>query len=39
MSGENKMSETETGLINYRHDRFMSGESNMFEIETGLTNY
>ena len=39
MSGENKMFETETGLINYRHDRCMSGESKMFKIETGLTNY
>ena len=35
MSGENKMFETETGLMNYRHDRCMSGESKMFEIETG----
>ena len=39
MSGENKMFEKETGLINYRHDRCMSGESKMFKIETGLTNY
>ena len=39
MSGETKMFETDTGLINYRHDRFMSGESKMFEIEKGLMNY
>ena len=39
MSGENKMFETDTGLMNYRHDRCISGESKMFETETSLMNY
>ena len=39
MSGETKMFERETGLMNYRHDRCMSGEIKMFEIETGSINY
>ena len=39
MSGESIMFETETGLMNYRHDKCMSGESKMFRIETGLMNY
>ena len=39
MSGESKMFKTDTGLMNYRHDRYISGESKTFEIETGLMNY
>ena len=39
MSGESKMFETDTGLMNYRHDRCISGESKMFETETSLMNY
>ena len=38
MSVESKMFKTETGLMNYRHDRCMSAESKMFEIETRLMN-
>ena len=38
MSGETKMFETDTSLMNYRHDRCMSAEGEMFEIETGLMN-
>ena len=38
MSGESKMFETDTGLMNYRLDRCLSGESKMFELETGLMN-
>ena len=33
------MFETDTGLMNYRHDMCMSGESKIFEIETALMNY
>ena len=29
MSGESKMFETDTSLMNYRHDRCMSAESNV----------
>ena len=38
MSGES-MFKTETGLMNYRHDRCMSGESKILNTETGLMNY
>ena len=33
------MFKTETGLMNYRHDRCMSGESKILNTETGLMNY
>ena len=38
-TGECKISKTETGLMNYRHDRYMPGESKIFKKETGLMNY
>ena len=33
------MFKTETGLMNYRHDRCMSGENKILNTETGLMNY
>ena len=38
-TGEYKIFKTETGLMNYRHDKYMSGESKIFKTETGLMNY
>ena len=38
-TGECKIFKTETGLMNYRHDRCMPGESKIFKTETGLMNY
>ena len=39
MSGEIKMFEIETDLMNYWHDWCMSGGSKILNTETGLMNY
>ena len=39
MSGESKMFETDTGLMNYRHDRCMSRESKINNTKMDLMNY
>ena len=39
MSGERKMFKTDTGLMNYRHDRCMSRESKIVNTEMGLMKY